>query len=84
MDVERASLKRIYGSKYVEQTTIQKFQQVSIYKLCNFSQKSGILAALQCALLESIDTHRYGSSPLNQQIENWWSHNKHLLYGIGN
>ena len=40
--------------------------------------KNGILAALHCALMGSTDAHRYGSSPSNQRIENWWSHNKHL------
>ena len=40
--------------------------------------ENGILAALQCALVGSTDAHRYGSSPSNQRIENWWSHNKRL------
>ena len=30
-----ASPDKLYGSKYVEQTTIQKSLQVSIYKLCS-------------------------------------------------
>ena len=32
--------------------------------------ENGILAALQCALVGSVDKHRYGSSPSNQRIEN--------------
>ena len=73
-----ASPEKLYGSKYVEQTTIQKSLQVSIYKLCSilniahpmFRQTNAIFAALQCALVGSTDAHRYGSSPLNQRIEN--------------
>ena len=33
-----------------------------------------ILAGIQCSFLMSQDAHRYGSSPSNQRIENWWSH----------
>ena len=30
-----ASPEKLYGSMYVEQKTIEKLQQVSLYKLCN-------------------------------------------------
>ena len=59
-------------------------QSVQHFKFCpskvqtDCGTENGILAALQCALVGSADAHRYGNSPSNQRIENWWSHNKRL------
>eukprot|EP00794_Sanderia_malayensis_P001192 gene1192-563_t len=38
--------------------------------------ENGILAAVQCTFRNDVTGHRYGSSPSNQRIENWWSHCK--------
>ena len=38
--------------------------------------ENGILAGIQCTFLGNEKAHRYGASPSNQRIENWWSHNK--------
>ena len=36
--------------------------------------ENGLMAAIQCAFIDDIDAHAYGSSHSNQRIENWWSH----------
>ena len=33
--------------------------------------ENGLLAAIQCAFTDDVDSHKFGSS---QRIENWWSH----------
>lgn len=38
--------------------------------------ENGIVAGIQSFLWQSEEAHRYGSSPSNQRIENWWSHMK--------
>ena len=42
-----------------------------------------IMAAIQSKLQNDVSAHRYGSSPSNQRIENWWSHNKRQFYVLG-
>ena len=44
------------------------------YVQTDYGTENGILAGIQCSFLMSQDAHRYGSSPSNQRIENWWSH----------
>ena len=36
--------------------------------------ENGLLAAIQCALSDTLDSHSFGSSHSNQRIENFWSH----------
>ena len=36
--------------------------------------ENGIMAGIQCSLANDVQAHRYGTSPSNQRIENWWSH----------
>ena len=36
--------------------------------------ENGIMAGIQCYIADNIDAHRYGTSPSNQRVENWWSH----------
>ena len=38
--------------------------------------ENSLMAGIQCKLQNNINAHRFGSSPANQRIENWWSHNK--------
>ena len=54
-------------------------------KECGFEPKlvqtdceteNGITVVIQSKLQNDVSAHRYGSSPSNQRIENWWSHNK--------
>ena len=35
--------------------------------------ENGIMADVQCYLMQDENAHRYGSSPSNQRIKNWWS-----------
>ena len=36
--------------------------------------ENGMMAALQCTVLQDINAHRFGKSTANQRIENFWSH----------
>ena len=67
---------KIPASFYIQ--TAQHFKYCPSKVQTGCGTENGILAALQCALVGSTDVHRYGSSPSNQRIENWWSHNKRL------
>ena len=58
--------------------TVQHFKYCPSKVQTDCVTENGILAKLQCTLVGSTDAHRYGSSPSNQRIENWWSHNKRL------
>ena len=55
---------------------------VSALKLCStlLQTDSGIenniTAGSHCHFANDISGHKYGSSPSNQRIENFWSHNK--------
>ena len=58
--------------------TVQHFKYFPSKVQTNCGTENGNLAALQFAIVGSTDAHRYGTSPSNQRIENWWSHNKCL------
>lgn len=36
--------------------------------------ENGVMAAMQCYMRDSVDAHKYGTSPANQRIEAWWSY----------
>ena len=57
---------------YIE--TVKKIGFRPQYVQTDCGSENGILAGIQCSFLMSQDAHRYGSSPSNQRIENWWSH----------
>ena len=67
---------KIPASFYIQ--TVQHFKYCPSKVQTDCGTENGILAALQSALVVSIDAHRYGGSPSNQQIGNWWSRNKRL------
>ena len=60
---------RIPASFYIQ--TEQHFKYFPSKVQTDCGTENAILAALQCALVGSADTHRYGCSPSNQRIENW-------------
>lgn len=39
----------------------------------NFGAEDGIMAGIQCFTSGDLNGHRYGTSPSNQGIKNWWS-----------
>ena len=67
---------KIPASFYIQ--IVQHFKYCPSKVQTDCGTENGILAALQSALVVSIDAHRYGGSPSNQQIGNWWSRNKRL------
>ena len=56
--------------------TVSELQKCPELVQTDCGTENGILAAVQCTLRNDIMGHRYGSSPSNQRIENWWSHCK--------
>ena len=57
---------------YIE--TVKKTGFCPQYVQTDCGTENVILAGIQCSFLMSQDARRYGSSPSNQRIENWWSH----------
>ena len=57
-------------------------ETVSALKLCptllqsDCGTENNIAAGIQCHFANDISAHKYGSSPSNQRIENFWSHYK--------
>ena len=43
--------------------------------------ENGIMADVQCYFLQNRSAHRYGASPSNQRIENWWSFHRRAFTG---
>ena len=59
---------------YIE--AVKKIGFCPQYVQTDCGRENRILAGIQCSFLMSQDVHRYGSSPSNQRIENWWSHRR--------
>ena len=62
------------ASYFIE--AIATFQKCPQFLQTDCGTENGLAAGIQCAILNDIRAHRYGSSPSNQRIENWWSHFK--------
>lgn len=64
----------ITGSYFV--SALQKYGCCPAIVQTDCGTENGIIAGIQSALKKDLKAHRYGSSPSNQRIENWWSHYK--------
>ena len=58
---------------YLYTETVKKIGLCPQYVQTDCGTENVILASIQCSFLMSQDAHRYGLSPSNQRVENWWS-----------